>query len=142
MSGVLLATLTTSVFAMSQECQHSLSHLKRDLSNLTNKGAECLAKNMVDVMNASIQKNPALAKELQISYAHRTVTMQMHMKRKSEKSSRITAQEKRKLIQQACAEPMQRKLIQHGIKWNIDASTPVQHIKISVSEKVCKKYGF
>jgi hypothetical protein len=131
-----VALLITSAFGATNECKQELKHLKRDFSNITDKGAECLAESMAIAMNNSLAKQSSAELQMHFSYANKTIKMEMSTHNKEKK---ITKEDQKMLLKQTCSNPLYKLFMQHGIKVNIEGKTAHQHFTLNITEKVCKK---
>jgi len=135
-----VALLATSAFGATNECNEELKHLKKDLSNITDKGAECLAQKLAVVMNSAAAKQSSPTDKMQISYKSKTMIMKGSAT--SSAIPKMTKAAQKEQIRGVCADPRLRILLKHGIKWRVDLTTPKQHVVINITEKVCKKNHF
>jgi len=135
-----VALMATSAFGVTNECKEELMTLKKDLSNLTDKGAECLAENITLMMNNALAKQASSQEKMNFAYKNKTVIMQMSTT--STKEKKITKEQQSTLIKNACKNPLYRGLMQHGIKWKIDMKIPQQHAVVDITDKVCKQNNF
>jgi hypothetical protein len=135
-----VALLATSAFGATHGCQHELKHLKKDLSNITDKGAECLAQKMAVMMNSIAEKQSSPTDTMHMFYKRKTMIMKGRVT--SSAVPKMTKAAQREQIRGVCADPRLRILLKHGIKWRVDITTPKQHVVINITEKVCKKNHF
>ncbi len=138
---VTAGLLATSAFGVTNECKEELKHLKKDLSNITDKGAECLAQKLAVVLNSAFAQQSSSTDKMHIFYKRKTMIMKGNST--SSQVPRMTKAAQREQIRGVCVnDPRIRILLQHGIKWRVDLTTPKQHVVLNITEKVCKKNHF
>lgn len=134
---MMVTALSSSLFALSPACQKELQGLKRDLSNLTDKGAVCIAQNVVDELNRAKKKKNLPDDKMKIFLTKDHTFVVKTFSPKEPRKDVDLKMIKQSLLDKQCNNPMYIKLMQHGIKFKLDLTTPKQHIVIVASKKSC-----